>query len=86
MDVDRIIAGLSRPMRNAVLDLGPFFGIRHPVFNWEGPYRGHSAQTLNALHRRGLTWGRENYSSRWVALLPLGLQVRARLTQETDHG
>jgi len=74
-----IAASLTEAQRRAVLDLSAFSGIRWPLLQWEGPFQGHSARTFNALHRRGLAWGRENYTSRWVGLTPLGLAVRAHL-------
>jgi hypothetical protein len=71
MDVDRIVAGLSENMANAISYSRLFNGARFlPRFVNE--------QTRKALAARGLVMG--------TKLTDLGLQVRARLTQETDHG
>jgi len=73
MDVDRIVAGLSRAQREA---------IRVADANGALSCRGNYWRAARGLHKKGLATQPITPSR----LTPLGLQVRARLTQETDHG
>lgn len=77
-DVQKIASALSKRQREAVLRLGVFQGCRWPV-SFYGHYNGIHAATLNSLLDKGLVWGRENHSSRWAALLPLGQEVKEHL-------
>lgn len=81
-DVAAIVGKMTEAQTRAVMALGAFIGCRwHCTF--AGAYRGVHARTLNSLKELGLVWGRENHTSRYAGLLPLGLAVRAYL--ENDH-